>query len=241
MRHISLFIISCFSLSLIACGASSGSSSSKSSYEELKDLSTNLKKNVDDLTMPLTQVNSICDKLAKLPEELKLSPEQFKEVIVSAFGGEIKMPEGSTDDVKKKLTAFTADLISFKENLMATPSKILNLTPELAKALIKAPLLQAKIKVESKATQLNPFAKKAEKKKAKAQEDGADKLGAQVIADVKGIQTTVTTLPAQATAATAKFVAALQKAGIDNIDSLGAGAKDAGTDKVKATAKDVAK
>ena len=71
MRHISLFLISCFSLSLVACGGSGSSGPSKSSYEELKDLSANLKKNVADLTMPITQVDSICDKLAKLPEELK--------------------------------------------------------------------------------------------------------------------------------------------------------------------------
>ena len=127
---------------------------------------------------------------------------------------------------------------------MGTPAKIADLVPELAKALVKAPLLQGQIKVEAKATQLNPFAKAADKKKAKKQEAEADKLGAGVIADVKGIQTTVTTLPAKATAAIAKFTAALQKAGISNIAALGAGAKGVGTDKVKAVkdaAKDAAK
>jgi hypothetical protein len=91
-----------------------------------------------------------------------------------------------------------------------------------------APLLQAKIKVESKATQLNPLAKKAEEMKVKKQEAVADKLGTQVIADVKGVQTAVTTLPAKANGVIAKFTATLQKAGIDNIVTLGAGAKDVG-------------
>jgi hypothetical protein len=231
-------IVICVSLALVACGALGGGKgkSSKSSYDELSGISADLQAQLDKTMAPVTETDSIIQRLTELPKTLGLSPDDYKDFVIYAIRGEIKAPEGASEEVKKQLTAFGKDLKTYKVKLFATPDEVLELTKNIGGTLVSVPALVGKIEAEAQLTKANPLSTKKEKAQADKRSKEAKGLGEQTTNKVKTIQTEAQSLPGKAKDAITKFTAALKSVGIDNFDLL----KDVGSDIVK-DAKDAAK
>ena len=228
-------IIICVSLSLVACGALGGKkgSSGESSFDKLSGLSADLQAQLDKTMAPITETDAVIQRLTDLPKTLNLSPDDYKDFVIYAIRGEIRAPEGASEDVKKQLTAFGKDLKTYKVKLFATPDEALELTKSIGGALLSVPTLVGKIEAEAQVTKANPLASKKEKAQADKRSKEAKTLGDQTTSKVQEIQKEAQSLPGKAKDAIAKFTGALKSVGIDNLDSL----KDVGSD----TAKDAKK
>ena len=237
---ITLFTLSlCFSFFACGGGQSKGDEKSVSAYEELSGLSTALQTKLDETTAPITEVDALITEFTELPKALKLTTDDFKAFIISAVQGEMKAPEGASEEVASKLKAFGERFVSFKESLMATPDRAGELVVELTKTLPKVPVLVTKIEAESKITMNNPFASKKDKAEAEKQSQGAKSMGDEVIAKIKDIQTKAADLPKNAQDAVSKFVDGLKSVGINNLSELTATPGDVAKDAAQG-AKDVA-
>lgn len=235
MRHlVVLIVLLASSFTLVACGGSSskkGGGDDKSSYEQLEAMSTDIDTAVNNVTMPIDMIDQIITGIEELPTKYTLSPDDVKGLLTSALsGGGFEVPASLEGQAKADLEKFLNDLSAFKNSIVNAPDNALALGKTLAEALVTVPVLVGKVGVETAATQANPFASKEDKAKAKTQADGVKQMQEQLTAKISEVQSKVTELPAKAQNAFGKFVGALGKAGIDNLDAILQSGKDAAND-----------
>lgn len=235
MRHlVVLIVLLASSLSLVACGGSSskkGGGDDKSSYEQLEAMSTDIDTAVNNVTMPIDKIDEIVTGIEELPTKYQLSPEDVKGLLTSSLSGQgFQVPASLEGQAKADLEKFLTDLSAFKDSIVNAPDNAVALGKTLAEALVTLPVLVGKVGVETAATQANPFASKEDKAKAKTQADGVKAMQEQLTSKISEVQSKVTELPAKAQNAFGKFVGALGKAGIDNLDAIMQAGKNAADD-----------
>lgn len=216
MRRIVTVLVLAFAMT--ACGGSGGSkgeADNRSSYEKLVQMPQDLEKAIKAVLSPIESVDTIVEQMAALPEKTKLEKDALSKLMSSAFAGEaFSAPEGMEEGAAKELETFLTTLSEFKTNLINAPENALELVKNLPGMLVETTALYGKVAAESLIVKNNPFASKADKKKAADEEKGADKAKDDTIAALEGAKESVTGLPVRATAAVAKFTAALGDFGI---------------------------
>jgi len=231
----------CLSVIFVACGAlgGKGNKNSKSAYDELSGISAELQAQLDKTMAPVTETDAIIQQFTELPKTLNLTPDDYKNFVIHAIRGEFKAPEGASDDVRNKLTAFGKDLKAYKEKLFATPDEAGALITTIGATLLNVPKLVTTIEANAQMVKANPLKSNKEKAAAAEKSKAAKALGEQTKTKVQEIQKAAQSLPGKAKDAIAKFTTALKGAGIDNLDAL----KNVGSDTVKDAkdAKDAAK
>lgn len=234
MRIYTVLISAFISLALVACGAAGKSGGdAPSAHTQLTTISADLQKKLDDAAAPITETDALINRFTELPKTLNLSADDYKDFVIYAIRGEIKLPEGASEEVTKELNGFAQELKAYNDRITATPDNVTALVEEIVASLGKVPVLVTQIEADAQVVKANPLASKQEKTDAAKRSSEAKGLGNDVTNKIKGIQTQAKDLPAKAAEALSKFTTALKNAGIDNLDTLKNTANNAAGDAVK--------
>lgn len=142
MRMYTLLISTLVSVALVACGAAgTKGGDSPSAHAQLTNISTDLQKKLDETAAPITETDALVNRFSELPKTLKLSSDDYKDFVIYALRGEVKLPEGASEEVKKELNTFAQDLKSYKDRITATPDNVTALIGEITTSLGKVPVL----------------------------------------------------------------------------------------------------
>lgn len=227
------FLVAALCLSLVACGGASKKSSSKdtrSNYEKLESVETDLNKAVDDVLGPLDNFDPMIASLEAIPTKYNMSQDDYKAFVLGAIQGEFVPPADANDDVKAELKQFSTDFNKFYNSIMNAPANSKALVKTVGQSILDIPVLTAKASAEIAADLANPLAKKSDKAKAQARKDGLEDMSKNMLAKAEEIQGKIVDAPSKAAAAPGKLATALKKAGIDNVEGAKKTAEDTAED-----------
>lgn len=181
-----------------------------SPMDELQAIPKDLDAEVAALTKPIDDVQSVIDDLGAIPKKYGIAASDMAAMAKATFDSgkvEVKVKGDLSADAKKDIEAALNKLNGAVTALKATPDRVAALTAKTTAAVAKVPVLAGKVTASATATAANPFGKADEKAKAKADMDNVQKVQADVMKSVQGVQAKVVGIPAMATAALAKLSA----------------------------------
>lgn len=215
LRNLMLAAVALSLVPTVGCGGGGGATkggeaAEKSAMEELQAIPAELDAEVNKLMAPIDGVQAMLDQLSALPGKTGLSTKDLIGHVKGIMDGQ-PMPTvaGVKEEGKAELDGFLAKVKQFKEDIAAVPDRVTSLTATCVSLTAKVPVLAGKVTASATAVAANPFAAAEEKAKAKADAEAVAGVQQQISAKISETQQKITGIPGMATAATAKFLAAL--------------------------------
>ena len=210
--------------------------------EELQAIPKELKAQADDLTKPIDDVQKVIDQLTSMPKRYGLDSADVMAMAQATLeSGAINVKLGSDvseaarTEVENALNTLKAAVTGLKN----TPDKVAALVTKMATLAAKVPALAAEVTASATAAAANPFAGAEAKAKAKADLESVKQVQADVMKVVSDTRAKIVGVPAMATGALSKLMAALKGGGggTDSDTTASAGAdKNPGTGTTGGTA-----
>lgn len=202
--------------SLTACGgggeepktpASKDAKANLEPMDELKGIPGELDAEVAALTKPIDDLQAAIDEVGALPKKHGLAAADIMGMAKGTFESgkvEVKLNGDVSAAAKADVEATLNKLNASVTALKATPEKVAALTTKVGALTAKVPVLASKVTASATVTASNPFGSADAKAKAKADMDGVQKVQADVMKSVSGMQAKIAGIPAMATSALAK-------------------------------------
>jgi prefoldin subunit 5 len=213
-------------LAVSACGAANEGEEAKSPdsvdsdepprqspMEELQAIPRDLRAQVANLTKPIDDVQKVIDQLSSIPKRYGLDPADMiamAKATVESGKVNVNVKAEVSADARAEIETALKTLKGIIAALKATPDRVAALVSKIASLSAKVPGLAAKVTVSAGADAVNPFAGAGAKAKAQADVQKVKQVAADVMKVVTDTQAKIVGIPAAATAALSKLMAALK-------------------------------
>ena len=249
IRQLSFWVSALLGLALVvsACeeakspdSVESDESPSQSPMEDLQAIPIELSAQVANLTKPIDDVQTVIDQLTSIPKRYGLdAADMLAMAKATVESGEVNVtvPADVSDDARAEIETALGTLKGTVGALKATPDRVASLMSSIATDSARVPELAAKVTVSATAAAANPFGGADTKAKAQADVQKVKQVVADVMKVVRDTQAKIVGIPAMATGALTKLMAALngRDGTVPDSDEVASTKEDDGADKSSPT------
>jgi prefoldin subunit 5 len=189
----------------------------QSPMEELEAIPKELKAQVAHLTKPIDDIQKVIDQLTSIPKRYGIDPADMIAMAKATLeSGKVNVSLGadvSADvvaDAKAEIENALKTLKGAVAGLKATPDRVEALLARIATLAAKVPALAAKVTASAAVAAANPLADAKAKATAQADVQKVKQVVADVMRVVSETQAKIVGIPAMATGALSKLMAALK-------------------------------
>jgi hypothetical protein len=209
-------------------------SSSQSPMEELQAIPVELNAQVANLTKPIDDVQKVIDQLTSIPKRYGINAADMMAMAKATVeSGEINVTvsDDMSEEARAEIETALKTLKGAVAALKATPDSVASLMSRIAARTAEVPALAAKVTVSATAAAANPFAAADTKAEAQADVQKVKQVAADVMKVVSNAQAKIVGIPAMATVAMTKLMAALNGDGTaPDSDEVGSKEEDKDVD-----------